>query len=203
MRILKFIYAAPAGWLARRGLRFFKLFAMPVAADGSPASSDARMRVLGEREVLQLCTDPSLDLRADAVAAAYARGDVCLGAFAADALCGYCWLAFAPLPHLDGVWVRFDRRVAWIYKSFVLPSHRGQGIASSLYRFAQQVGARRDCSHLAICMESRNQASARAAQRAGFLAAGDGGYLRCGPFFRAWFSRRARAFNVEFLLPGQ
>jgi GNAT superfamily N-acetyltransferase len=197
-----FVHAAPAGWLARRGVRLFKLLARPVGADAPPDPGALQPRVLDEHDVLRLC-HPSLDLRPDAVRAAYARGDLFLGAFSADALCGYCWVAFRPLPHLDGVWVRFSERVAWIYKSFVLPSHRGQGIAATLYRFAQRPAADRGCLRLAICMESRNRASVRAAQRAGFLDAGYGGYVRCGPLFRAWCSRPARNLGVEFLLPRQ
>ncbi len=89
--------------------------------------------------MLPLCRDPQFDLSEDKVSAAYARGDLCVAAFDAGSPVGYCWFAFAPVPHLDGVWVEFHADAVWTHKSLVLPSHRGRGVAPALYRFADAV----------------------------------------------------------------
>jgi GNAT superfamily N-acetyltransferase len=198
------IPAKVAGRLARHaGLRLFRLFSRPLELRRSAAPSGLGLRRLSEFEVLDLCRDPKLDLRRDAVAAAYARGDLCIAAFDAGAVAGYCWLAFAPLPHLDGVWVDFDRRVAWTYKSLVLPSYRGKGIAPALYAFSDADSQERGCGDSVICVESHNRPSIGAALRAGYAPSGYGGYLLRGSRLRAWSSPAARAHGVAFFLPGR
>ena len=158
-------------------------------------------RVLRETEVIALCSDPSLGLRHDSVAAAYVRGDVCIGALEAEAVAGYCWLAFAPVPHLDGVWVKFAQPVGWTYKSLVRPTHRGRGIAPTLYRFAEATYLERGRTYSVICVESHNRPSIRAALRAGYESGGYSGYVLRGERLRAWSSPAARERGVSFFLP--
>ena len=113
----------------RAGLRVFQFFVRDLQ-NGRPDDAPAgiQRRLLWERDVLAMCGDRELDLREDAVRKAYSRGDVCVGAFHGGAVAGYCWLAFAPVHHLEGVWVEFDRSVVWTYKArmqgvaFVLPT---------------------------------------------------------------------------------
>lgn len=196
------IHAKVAGRLARHaGMRLFRLFARALEPRRSAAPAALQLRRLSEPDVLDLCRDPELDLRRDAVAAAYARGDWCVAAFDADAVAGYCWLAFAPLPHLDGVWVRFDRRVAWTYKSLVLPSYRGKGIAPALYGFSDADSQERGCSDSVICVESHNRPSISAALRAGYAASGYGGYVLRGSRLATWSSPAAKRDGVSFFLP--
>lgn len=190
--------------LARRaGIRFFRFFSRDLGERAaSAAPPQAGLRQLSESAVLELCADAQLELRADAVRQAYSRGDLCVGAFRDGALTGYCWLAFAPLPHLDGVWVRFGPSTAWIYKSFVRPSHRGQGIAPALYDFVDGVGAARGRRYSVICVESHNEPSIRAALRAGYRSAGHGGYVVKGLPALSWCTPAARKHGVAFFLPG-
>src|SRR4051812_21953928 len=103
------LHAKLAGVLSRRaGARLFRLFERTLDAGALEPSAGAALRFLPEGAVLRLCDDAQLALRPEGFTAAYARGDLCIGAFTADVLAGYCWIAFAPLPHLDGVWVKFD-----------------------------------------------------------------------------------------------
>lgn len=83
------------------------------------------MQLLSEAEAATLEREPELDLPRDKVMAAYSRGDFGVAAYEREVVVGYCWPAFAPLPHLDDVWVRFGGEIAWTYKSFVRASHRG------------------------------------------------------------------------------
>lgn len=150
---------------------------------------------------MALSRDADLDLREDAVAAAAARGDLCLGAFADGGLVGYCWFAFAPLPHLDGVWVRFGPDIAWVYKSFVRPSHRGRRIARSLYRYGDRACRERGRNSSLICVESHNLPSVRAALAAGYGNLGGAGYLRRIGAFVQWRSPAVRKRGVSFFVP--
>lgn len=159
------------------------------------------LRLMAEREVLSLCQDERLDLHAPAVQTAYARGDVCVASFDGESIVGYCWLAFAPVHHLDGVWVQFDRTVAWTYKSLVRPSHRGRGIAPALYRLADDACLERGRSYSVICVESHNHPSVRAALRAGYAPAGYAGYLLRGSRLLTWSSAAAKGQGVSFFLP--
>ncbi|HEX6156190.1 MAG TPA: GNAT family N-acetyltransferase, partial [Burkholderiales bacterium] len=151
--------------------------------------------------VLEVCNDPELDLRAPAVSQAYARGDLCVGAFQKEALVGYCWLAFSPLPHLDGVWVRFAPTTAWLYKSFVRTSHRGRGIAPALYAHGDQACAERGRRHSVICVESHNQPSVRAALGAAYRASGYGGYVLRAMPLSTWCTPAAKRHGIAFFLP--
>ena len=197
------LHAKLARWLhLHAGLRIFRMFSKPLRPERAPEHvTGVDFRVLREADVMTLCSDPDLDLRPESVAAAYARGDVCVAAFDGEALAGYCWLASAPLPHLDGVWVKFGQSVGWIYKSLVRPSHRGRGIAPALYRFADATYRGRGRTHSVICVESHNRPSIRAALRAGYESGGYGGYLRRGKGLRAWCSPAARERGISFFLP--
>lgn len=197
------LHAKLASRLSRHaGLRFFRLFARSLESDSVEPPAALRLRPLAESDVIALCGDRKLDLRREGVAAACSRGDLCVGAFDGESLAGYCWFAFTPLPHLDGVWVKFDRLVAWPYKSFVRPAHRGRGIAPALYRFADTACRERGRRHSVICVESHNRSSIAAATRAGYRDGGYGAYLLRGSHLHTWSSSAARHHGVSFYLPG-
>jgi GNAT superfamily N-acetyltransferase len=185
----------------RAGLRFFRFFSRPLAPRPGVAPDRMELRLLQKADVLALCGDPELELRVEGVSAAYARGDLCVGAFDGAKAVGYCWLAFAPLPHLDHVWVRFDRTVAWTYKSLVRLAYRGRGVAPALYRFADDECRERECSRSVICVESHNSPSVRAAVRAGYAPAGYAGYVLRGRRLLHWSSPAVQRLRVAFFLP--
>ena len=184
------------------GVRAFRLFARPLepgAACAAPAGT--RLRLLEEIEVHERCADPELGLAASKVAAAHSRGDRCVGAFENGRLVGYCWLAFAPVPLLDGVWVDFFADAVWTYKSFVRPSHRGRGIAAGLYRCADSLCRDRGRSVSLLCVEIRNRPSARAARRAGYVRAGYAGYFCRGGRLAPAYSPAGKRAGLRFFLP--
>lgn len=198
------MYARFMQALARRaGIRVFRFYSSrtDLRTAETPLAEDVELRPMEEHDMLALCSQPSLDLDAGKVSDAYARGDVCLAAFEQGEAVGYCWLAFAPLPHLDGVWVDFDQHAAWLYKSFVVTAHRGRGIAPALYRFAKRCWRAKSREYALICMESHNLASISAARRAGYRASGMGGYMFQSDKVYSWTSPRAKPAAVRFYLP--
>lgn len=183
------------------GLRVFRFFARRLGAAGMPtAPSGLTTRVLSDAQVAALCRDSELDLRENAAKAAFARGDLCIGAYDGSVVAGYCWVAFAPLHHLDGVWVEFGNRIAWTYKSLVREQYRGRGVAALLYGAPDDACRARGRGESLICVESRNTASVRAAYRAGYADAGWAGYLR-RPVFLQWRSPGLRKRQVHFFFP--
>ena len=169
----------------------------------TPASvpGGLQVRVLWERDLARLCHRTELDLTAEKVAAAHARGDLCAGAYDKGELVGYCWFAFAPAPHLDGVWVDFHPQGVWMYKSLVLPSHRGRGIAPALYRFTDALCVERGRSFSISCIESHNRASIAAIRHTGYEPAGYAGYLRRGTGVLPFTSLEAGKMAVRFFIP--
>ena len=198
------MYARFMHALARRaGIRVFRFYSRRL---GSPAAAPKlpqglELHQMTRQDVVALFSHAALGLDAEKVSDAYARGDLCLSAFDRGGVVGYCWVAFAPLPHLDGVWVDFDWRAAWLYKSFVLGPHRGRGVAAALYRFAERWCTAKGRDYSLICAESHNRSSISAARRASYRASGMGTYMLRGDNVRCWLSPRARQAGVRFYLP--
>ena len=182
------------------GLRVFRIFGRRLRARVSTAAQGVDCRLLKEREVVALCADPTLDLGPAKVQAAYARGDLCVGAFHDGRFAGYCWFALSPLPHMDGAWLEFPDHVVYTYKSYVRPAFRGRGIAPAMYRFADALFLQQGRTHAVLCVESHNQPSIAAAQRSGFADAGFAAYVGGGRL-RAWRSRAAAGYGLRFFIP--
>jgi GNAT superfamily N-acetyltransferase len=194
------LYVRLMSGLARRAnlsaFRFFKRQLDPNADVAVPGG--LALGMLGKLDLVPYCREIGLDLPAEKAEAAFARGDLCAGAFEGARLVGYCWFAFSPLPHLDGVWVDFHREGVWIYKSFVLASHRGRGIASALYRFTDSLCVSRNRKFSICCIETHNGPSISAIQRAGYMAAGYAGYLGRGARLLTWSSPAVRRMAIRF-----
>lgn len=181
--------------------RLFRFFSR--REEAAPRSLPAaELKWLSEKDLYALCGDAVWDLTPQKIDAASARGDRCAGASLAGRLAGYCWFSNAALPHLDGVWVAYDARVLWIYKSFVLPAHRGRGVAPALYGLADELARSRGCGASLICVETHNAPSVTAARHAGYRSAGFAAYRRGnGDSLRAWYSPAVREYGVRFYLP--
>jgi GNAT superfamily N-acetyltransferase len=201
--VLASVYGRVVRALARhaglRAFRFFRRELDPATAAKVPAGVEVRM--LAEGDLARVCHRPQLDLSAEKVAAAFARGDLCAGAYDSGELVAYCWFAFAPAPHLDGAWADFHRQGVWIYKSLVLPSHRGRGIAPALYRFTDPRCVERGRKFSICCIESHNRPSLAAIRRAGYESAGYAGYLRRGRTILPVTSPAASRMEVRFFIP--
>lgn len=181
-------------------LRVFRVFDRALEHRSFDAGPGLEYCVLDEAQALELCADPTLDLAQSKIQAAYARGDVCAGAFIKSELAGYCWFAFSAAPHMDSAWIDFPSQVVYTYKSYVRPACRGRGIAPALYRFADPSWLERGRRRAMICVESHNLASIAAARRAGFSPAGYAGYLG-GARLGAWRSRPAADYGLRFFAP--
>lgn len=182
------------------GIRLFRFFTRPLdPSAGVLTPPGIRVRLVNEADLLPSCANPTLDLTPARIEAAFARGDLCAGAFKGEALVGYCWFAFAPLPHLDGVWVDFHAEGVWMYKSLVLPAYRGRRIAEALYRFTDAACAARGRRFSISCVETHNRASI-AAKRGTYTAAGYAAWQLGRERLRVWRSPAAARLAVRFFL---
>jgi GNAT superfamily N-acetyltransferase len=200
---LPMLHERLASTLARRaGVRGFRFFRRTLDSAAPPTiPRGLELRMLGERDAARLCRRAELDFQPAKLDAAFARGDLCAGAYESDELVGYCWFAFAPLPHLDGVWVDFHEEGVWMYKSLVLPSCRGRGIAPALYRFTDGLCLERRRKFSISCVETHNRPSVSSILRSGYTLAGYAAYLRRGRTLLTWTSPGAQRMAVRFYIP--
>ena len=186
----------------RAGFRAFRFFRRALDPEAPvPSLSRLELRALREADLEPYFRRPEMDLQAEKVKAAFARGDLCDGAFEGGRLVGYCWFGFAPTPHLDRVWVDFHGKGVWMYKSLVLPSHRGRGIAPALYRFTDRLCAERGRSFSISCIETHNRPSIAAIRRTGYAPAGYAGYFWRGNSVLQLSSRAVRDMSIRFFVP--
>ncbi len=153
-------------------------------------------RLLSSQEVQDFCADPDLDLSKDFIGAAADRGDVCVGAFDGDKVVGYAWLAFAAAPYQDSVWVKFDMRACYTYKTFVRPQWQGREIERTLRIVADDLCIWSGKSFAISFIDSRNQASIAEAQRSGAQTVATAGYVE--PMGMNWAVRPPGADRFEF-----
>jgi hypothetical protein len=155
-------------------------------------------RPLSEPEALAWCSDPELALKPGPVQAAFARGEACLGAFDGERLVGYSWLAYAPAPHTDGLWVHFDAGGRYTYKKFVRRSHRGRHVAHGLSALGDAPAFVRGRQYSISFVSVFNRASLRSTTRAGSRAVGFAGILSLGRLRLCFRSPGARRYGFRF-----
>jgi len=143
------------------------------------ARPDLECRPLSEADALALAPDPQLELTEQWIRDAYARDCVCLGAFANGELLGYTWLAFGDTPYDDSVWIRFDQRLRYTYKSFVRPECRGKRIIQALHALADRPELCRGRHFTVAFVNADNASSLAALERAGWGRTGFAVYAKC------------------------
>jgi len=170
-------------WIAKRlsrhaGICLSRVVVRPLAVFGATCvHGEVRCRLVKERELLCWCVDAALELTAAQVRAAFARGDLCIGAYDGERLVGYEWLGFGPTPHVGGLWVQFSPHDCYMYKKFVLPAYRGHGIANLLDFKADEIAALYERERIICVIDLQNWASWRSAKRGLSWAAGYIGFI--------------------------
>jgi len=186
------------------GLSVFRVLTRSLA-DG--ASCDAhvpdgiRCRLLAEDELLSHCWDRELELSEKSARAAFARGDVCVGALEGERLVGYAWYAFGATPESGGVWVDFAPQLRYSYRHFVRPGDRGRRITAGLLPAGDALCRERERTGCLTLIHTHNRASIRASGRAGARTAGFAAYLRLFGRVLCWYSPGAKALGLRFFRP--
>jgi GNAT superfamily N-acetyltransferase len=195
------MYARAVGWLQRHlGLTLCRVVSRPL----DPAPSDhgrlahVRYAVMKADELIAHCADRELELSSAQVRAAFARGDLCVGALDGETLVGYEWFAFGPTPHVKGVCVEFDFGARYGYKQFVRPAYRGRRIAAGLSSHGDYWCMRRGCNRTVAFIQLENFASWRASARLGSRTVGYAGYLDLFGVVLPFRTRGARDLGFRF-----
>jgi GNAT superfamily N-acetyltransferase len=180
-----------------RWLFICRVMVRDLSRAGPPAGA-LHYRVLTGDELLAHCADAELELSARQVRAAYARGDVCVGALENGVLVGYTWSGFGRAPHVEGIWVEVEVQARYNHKTFVRSAWRGKRIAAGLALAADALCLDRGLHRSISLVETHNRASLRAFGRVGYRAAGIAGYVQiCGRLL-AFRSPGARRHGVRF-----
>jgi GNAT superfamily N-acetyltransferase len=166
----------------------------------SPSHAMVTFAPIAEEEAIAWAFDPTTALSLDHVRDAFARNDLCIGAFAGEQLVGYVWLSDGPTPHVAGLWVDFELGSHYAYKLFVRPEYRGKRIASGLLRAADHLSIARGIKRSIAIVGLRNHSSTRSFVRSGYDAAGYAGLLRCLGLRLAFRSPSARRAGFQFIL---
>lgn len=165
------------------------------------ARADLECRPLGEAEALALAADPRLELSEQWIRQAYARDCICLGALVHGQLLGYTWLAFGDTPYEDRVWIGFDERLRYSYKSFVRPECRGERIMQSLHAVADRPELRRGRHFTVTFVNADNEASLAALERSGSRRIGFAVYARWFGLVLAYRSSGLKRAGISLYKP--
>jgi ribosomal protein S18 acetylase RimI-like enzyme len=179
------------------GAQAYRLMTRPLGHGAPPPCPPGIvLRTLRSAQLLPHCARAELELHPDAVCAAEARGETCVGALHDGALVGYVWYALAPAPHFGGTWAEFDPRSVYMYKALVLPQWRGRGIAPALWLHEDERFARAGRDYAVTCIAVHNRASLGAARAAGYRGRGLVFTLQYGE--RLFLARTRGAARLEF-----
>ncbi len=156
------------------GYAAYRCLELPVgvAPAAPPALAEAECREVGLREMADYADDAVYELDPGFIPQAIARGDCCMGVFAAGRLVSYsfnsgCAIGFHPV-------LRYRLPPGWIYhfKAFTVPAWRGRrlhalGVAAAVRKFA----TRPAYNGLATLVIEANHSSLRSFERLGFRVA--------------------------------
>lgn len=185
----------------RLGVHLWQIFTRPLASPVARPPEGLELRVIPPDDPTAPWADPELEIDARKAAEGFARGEVCVGAFAGPKLAGYAWFAQQPAPHSAGIWMGFDSQAIYVYRAFVNPRYRGRGIAPALYAFADPLFLDAGKTFAVLCVEATNAASLAAARRAGARRVGYAAYWHRGNRFRFWRTRGVGPSGFRFYLP--
>ncbi len=163
-------------------------------ATGGPV----RYKLCEEAELLEWRSDLELELEPAKIAAAFGRGDGCVGAFLGERLIGYFWYSFSDTPHTVDIWVRIPHCARYAYKALIRRSHRGRGLGQEMYERAGAICPLRGRSIGITFIYVDNLPSIRAAEKAGWRTIGFAGYLGKGRVFVPFRSLAVRCIDFRF-----
>jgi hypothetical protein len=183
------------------GLSLYQVLGRPLDAAPAAAAGAVRFVLLAESELLPFCGEAALDLSPGTARAAFARGDLCVGALEQGRLLGYAWFAFGATPESAGVWVEPGPAARYTYKHFVRPECRGRGLLAGMLRAADAASAARGRSRCVTLIYTYNRASIRASERAGARTAGYVATLRLFGRLLCWRSPGAAREAIRLFKP--
>lgn len=150
----------------------------PAAKSSSDAGNGRTARIATRSELMLAARDPVMGLRPESIDAALERGDMCSAVFEQERMLAYAWRAFSTAPHVDGLWVTFERPYRYGYKSLTHPDYRGQHLQSLASPVTDAACIERGYRKTLGFVESHNYASITNSLRLGNRLVGWAGYFK-------------------------
>ncbi|WP_201836633.1 hypothetical protein [Microvirga zambiensis] len=135
---------------------------------------DERWKFLGFDELGLLAEqDPSLELDAGFLSAAFDRGDRCYGFVENGILGAYAWYATRPTPVSEQLTAHVQRDYIYMYKTFTAMAFRGRRLCGTgVAQAFRALTGEGSCRGLVSYIEIHNQPSLKALKRIGFRTIG-------------------------------
>jgi GNAT superfamily N-acetyltransferase len=160
------------------GLHLYVVSERQVLADTRDWSAEGVLFCRLDFDQLRDAThDEELDLPADFVEGAIARGDECFGAYANGVLVSYLWLAGDWAPHVNGLIVKVRPPYVYIYKVFTRTTYRGIGIWPALSAAAARTSVGQSRERVMGIIEVDNISSRKTFGKLGAKRVGFAGFI--------------------------
>jgi hypothetical protein len=145
-----------------------------------PGMDGFATRFLGPDEIRRFAADPANDIRPSFAESALAAHHLCFAALAGDRLAAYGWYALDSIgaEHAFGVALAYPEDVAYMFKGFTHPEHRGARLHGALMALALRRLADQGVSKLVSLVDWTNTASLRSCQRIGYVRLGRLGVIQ-------------------------
>ena len=140
-----------------------------------------------------------MGLQPSDVEAALSRGDICAAAFRNDRMVAYTWRSFSTAPHVDGLWVEFERPYRYGYKMFTHPDCRGQHLQEAIGGLTDAMCIERGYTRSISFVETHNYPSVATDLRRGNRRVGWAGYLKLFGWVFPFRSPGARRHTFRFV----
>lgn len=164
---------------------------------------DIAVRVARRAELARAARDPVMELDLAAVDSALQRGDLCVAAFDRNSdperLVAYVWRSFTTAPHVDGLWVTFERPYRYGYKALTHPDYRGRHLSDHVSRHTDALCVQRGYRYALSIIETHNFASIASDRRRGNRVVGRVGYVRLFGRIFPFHSPGARRHTFRFV----
>jgi len=159
------------------------------------------VRVATPEVLLEASEDPELELSAEFVRGALARGDVAFGAFEGEHLVAYLWRTFTAAPDDAGLWTRVGPPYVYAYKAFTRVSHRGKRIHAAITFLADAYLLDRGFAFEVGYTETTNYSAIRVADLLGRRKIGYAGYVKWFGRIVAFRTPAVRGIGAELFQP--
>ncbi len=159
-------------WAARIGIRLVRLEVERFLIldchkiKPAPASADSyQLRQIDARDC-HAYMGAGYDLDADFLEDSQRDHDICIGAFQGDQLAAYGWFTTSPYD------LMLPQNMAYTFKAFTRPEHRGVGLQASIKHYARQLLQIDGVDQFLTIVNWINWSSQRACFRAGYRSLG-------------------------------
>jgi hypothetical protein len=179
---------------------FFCVITTRPLNQGSPPPNptpEIDYRLITEKELIEFCTDPELDLTPTDVCELCSLGHLCAGAVIDGKLISYVWRSYGPTQHTDDIWIGFNSHCRYGFKSLTKEAFRGQRIHSYVTIMTEEE-TRKDKTHTVGFIETHNYPSRHSSAFHGGTEVGYAGYIELFGNYYIFHSPGAKKSGFHF-----